>query len=68
MSPEAQLAMAKGASQMCPGCLFEKVIPDNDQGGANHTMPSGSKYECHANTEAWQDVPEWLEKREDDLS
>lgn len=64
MSPEAEAAMAKGAAAMCPGCMLEKNIPDNDWGGANHTGPSGSKYECHA-SEAWDGVPEWLEKRSD---
>lgn len=64
MSPEARLAMFKGAAAMCPGCLLEKEIPDNDWGGANHTAPGGRKYECHA-SEAWEDVPEWLEKRDD---
>ncbi len=62
ISVEARLARLKGAAAMCPGCLFEREIPDNDNGGANHTMPNGSKYECHANTEAWQGVPEWEAK------
>ena len=62
MSDEARLAMIVGAAAMCPGCLLEKEIPDNDWGGANHTMPNGSKYECHAGSEAWERVPEFIAK------
>jgi len=60
VSPEARLAMFKGAAAMCPGCLLEKEIPDHP--AACHEMPNGSKYECHEGLEAWENVPEWIER------
>ena len=65
LSLQAKHAMLQGATAMCPGCLIEKVIPENHFGAALHRMPDGgSTYECHANSEAWEGVPEFEEQAE----
>lgn len=62
LSGAAVTAFEAGSQAMCPGCRFERKIPENAHGAALHTMPgSGSRYECHA-SEAWENVPEFTDK------
>lgn len=58
MSTQAVTAMLKGAMAHCPGCKIDRMVPINLHGAAVHTLGS-SNYECHANSEAWKDVPEF---------
>ena len=65
LSEQALIARARGVKENCPGCMDicgGPEIPDNDWGGANHTMPNGIKYECHADSATWECVPEFLAK------
>lgn len=59
LSADAVCAMMKGSNGQCPGCLCERKIPTNVNGGAEHYI-GGRPYQCHAGVDAWATVPEFI--------